>query len=509
MAEIDYSQIPTEDLIALKNKDYSKVSTSTLQLVRQTAQGTFEPAPSPPPRWQKTMETVRPALEGTGAVAGGVLGSSAGPAGTVLGATGGYMAGAQVADILEQQAGLQKPGTIQEEFAKQPARLKTGAEYALGGEVLGPAAGAVVRPIGRIVGKILGGISGVGTPAMTKAFEGSSEFASGFNWAVPTKKGRITVEDVESELKQGIAIMEQDRGAVYRARSSQIYQANQQPLDIRSITSKFNSLLDDYGLQQGFTRQGGLTVVPKGISKLEKKEFGFLHQIMNDLELMKYDASLRTPYQLDQFKQKLNNFYSENKDSRAFVTSLYNEVSDLLTRSVPGYEKMTSDYAKTTRFLEELKMATGEKGAKTNVDTVFSRLTSIMTKEPEHGRALLEELNNAVGHDLNAQLSGIIMRDLLPKGGFGRYMAAGEIGAVLTGYLNAKFLVTLGACSPKIQGEFVRAFGKIYRSAGAVPALSVTGSLPALLEPSPAREEATSAAKEYIYDPVKGTLGLK
>jgi len=113
---IDWDKVPTEDLQAIRDKNWEKVSTPTLQWLQNGGQGPIQgttpvtptPAPQqgttrtvPQKMWDMAKPMVRPMLEIGGGVVGGVVGMGGGPAPAIAGAGLGYTAGRTLADKIE------------------------------------------------------------------------------------------------------------------------------------------------------------------------------------------------------------------------------------------------------------------------------------------------------------------------------------------------------------------------------------------------------------------------
>ncbi len=186
---MDYSQIPTDDLLALRDNNLKKVSTKTLVMLRQGGGGGdasvfsgLQPLPShsvggmkpvtiaPPtlrerltPSRKTVAKMARPVLEGVGAGLGAAGGSAVAPiAGTVVGAALGYGMGSGLADIIEGPEATQvrlpatpdslemphyRPRTLTEEAGHHTKNLITGAEMEMGGQVIGKVAGHIANEL--------------------------------------------------------------------------------------------------------------------------------------------------------------------------------------------------------------------------------------------------------------------------------------------------------------------------------------------------------------------------
>ena len=115
----------------------------------------------PPSTWRQTAaKYLRPTMEGIGAVGGGMVGTAAGPLGTVAGTALGYGMGAEVADLIEGPTATQvkqhvnldvmenakyRPRTATEQASHTVNRLATGANMEMGGQVAARIGGAVVN----------------------------------------------------------------------------------------------------------------------------------------------------------------------------------------------------------------------------------------------------------------------------------------------------------------------------------------------------------------------------
>lgn len=491
----------------------------------------------PPPKvkkpYQEAFDIARPVVEGTAATGGAIIGgATAGPPGAVLGGALGYGMGAEAMNLVGEGLGFQEP---QPAIPRAMGELKTGLEYSLAGEAGGPVLSTVVRGLGRLGAKVSGGISGVGAANVRQAFKGGKDLSKGLN-------EKITIEDAANTARMGMEKIKTTEGALYKNRLANVKLQND-ALDISPIEADVQRLLKDYDLNitlnpSAVSKMGNFNtnmspaiqkeilnsfkssnpdvplylVRPAKIGKLSKSEMDGLSDIINTFETIKSDPTAQTPMYLDIFKQRINNFYSPNKDTSAFVSSLYKSVRDVLVKQVPGYEKMVKDYETASDLLRQLREVTGLKEeTQTNMNAVFSKLTTIMKQEPERGRRLIEQLNEVTGVDLPAQIAGINMSDWFPKGGFGRYLAVGEGAAMVLGHLNPKFAIMLSASSPRIQADFTRTLGAIYKQVSKFPPSKViTGLGPAVMEPQGGPKAITKGAfTEYVYNPATKALEPK
>ena len=160
---VDYSQIPTNDLKALKEGRLSAVSTKTLMMVKGKSGASAEPqmlashkpagqtptATQGAASWKKTASKIyTPVLEGLGMAGGGVVGSAtASPGvGTVLGAGLGFAGGKQAASLADTMLGIGHEQPLPKNLLQATGRVAgdvmQGATMEMGGQVAGKALGA-------------------------------------------------------------------------------------------------------------------------------------------------------------------------------------------------------------------------------------------------------------------------------------------------------------------------------------------------------------------------------
>jgi hypothetical protein len=413
---------------------------------------------------------VRPTIEGLatgiGSVAGAGLGALGGGIGalpgSIAGGTLGYMGGSQLSDLLLGE----NKGTPLQELYKQGQRAKTGAEYAAGGELLGVVGPKVAKGIGYLGKQALGFTTGKGPQIIGRAFQGGEKFEQGL-------RGQLDMTDVYDTVKGALQNIRNTRATEYRTQLQNLKSVNQ-PSDVTPIGNRLDQLLSAYNL--GLSSTG--KVVPKGVSKLYKSEEKNIQEIVNDVRKIAQNPDMQTPSQLDLFKQKLDNFYSPNKDSRALVTSLRNTVKDIIVKDVPEYEAMTAKYHQSSKFINEIEKSITGTANRGSVDTALRKLSRIMKEDPDYRRELLTKLSGITGEELKGMLAGVSMNPLYPEGLVGRSLAAGEIYSLLAGVGNPKIMAMLTMGSPRIVGEFLNQLGKISKVVkptwGKVP-LSVYG----------------------------------
>ena len=108
--------------------------------------------------WQNIYKSARPyiqtALEGGGSVAGMALGSRVGR--PIIGDALGYAAGAETLGLLDRSFGLDQEGSFGDKIKEAGARVSSGFEQAMGGQILGQVVGTGARMLGKNVGRLAG-----------------------------------------------------------------------------------------------------------------------------------------------------------------------------------------------------------------------------------------------------------------------------------------------------------------------------------------------------------------
>jgi len=168
---------------------------------------------------------VRPVLETSGMVAGGIAGSAVAPvAGTMAGAGLGYGMGAQAADLLEEYAGTKPTESLPGRFISAGKQVLTGAALEGGGQVVGPAISAWK--------------GGMSTPAVTGQLSGQAAKVAGrealsretgvkFTPAQTTQKKSVGL--LESQLEKNMG----STNIVQKARQEQAKQVQDYAIKVQ------------------------------------------------------------------------------------------------------------------------------------------------------------------------------------------------------------------------------------------------------------------------------------
>ena len=399
------------------------------------------------PDLQKRLSVMaRPVLAGTGAVIGGIAGTgAAGPAGAPLGAGLGYSIGNRAADIVEG-----KPRTVGE------ASVQSVKDVAEGGmtEMTGMGAIKVIQKgaagVSQVVRQILGRMSGTGTGAVEEALKGSPDFTKAM-------RGEISGDDVVKNAKNALSAIKDQRSAAYQVKLEEISK-NNPPIDTRPAWGKLKDLMDRYNIK----------IKPDGSIDTSRIAMGSSgrRDIADTIETLRSWGTKpgdNTAIGLDTLKRQLDDFYSDSSQARQFVATARNMVKDLIVKNVPKYAEMTAEYADATKLIKDVEagLMLRKQGMSGRIvaDQTLRRLVSSMRDNFALRRDLVNVLGEKAKEDLSGQIAGHAMNAWIPRGLSGTGPAIiGE--AALAKFVSPAFWPVLVASSPRVQGEFLRAYGK-------------------------------------------------
>ena len=445
------------------------------------------------PAWKRgVMSVARPVLEGVGMVGGGILGSGAAPvAGTVAGAGLGYAAGSTLADMLGQQLGTQSKPTLGQAAAKGVKDIGTGLMYETGGQLAPKVASLAAAGVGKVAKPLLGKLSGVGPGAIEEAvLSGTHTGMKGNPLKSRTQfdqamRGNVTGEEIVDNARTALNLLKDKRATAYQQNLQQVGQ-NTTAIDTRPMKQELVNLMGRYNVK--VDPQGKLDMSRVAMGKTGRND---IKEIVETVSSWGSKPGDNTALGLDTLKRQLDDFYSDSSQARQFVTAIRNNVKDTIVKAVPQYDEMTKGYSEATKLIKDveadLMLRKQGMSGRVTADKTLRRLMSSMRDNFEMRRELVEILGDQGGKDLSGQIAGYTMNTAIPRG------LAGT-GPALTGqaafahFINPSFYGVIAASSPRVQGEFLRLFGKGLKEAGritpAMRGLAVKGGA-ILAEPEP------------------------
>src|SRR5262249_25778465 len=144
-------------------------------------------------------------------------------------------------------------------------------------------------------------------------------------------------------------------------------------------------------------------------------------------------------------------------EARKITAQMRDSVRSVL-RQVPGYDRLTSDYEKATRFLEEVEPELSTK-RKTAKGTTVRKLTYALNQNNEYRQLLIDALDAKTGSELHDHIAGYALNRLAPRG-LMRSVAGLGILYKTGNMLHPGAWLNLALTSPRAVGEVATLAGE-------------------------------------------------
>jgi len=392
---------------------------------------------------------IRPTLEFGGLAAGGILGSGAGPAGTVAGGALGYAAGKQAANFIEEILGYRVTPSLPEQLVESGKDILQGAEMEMGGQLIGKGLSVVGKGAAQLVGRL----TGTGTASIEQAIIGSQTFKDAL-------RGKISPQAIVDHARDALSVLKNNRAQAYRKQLAEIAKDNVD-IDTTPITNELQQLMDQYNVI--IKADGRLDLSRIKMGKAGRSD---IEEIIDLVAKWGKKAGDRTVLGLDVLKSQLDDFYSDSSQARQFVASLRNAVRKTIVTAEPRYDKMTKAYSEATMLVKDIEsnLMLRKQGMSGRIvaDQTLRRLISAMKDNFALRRELVEALGNQSAHELTEEIAGHAMSSWAPRGISGTGIAITNAAIAYT--LNPKFWPILAASSPRVSAEFLTIYGKALKN---------------------------------------------
>ncbi len=323
-----------------------------------------------------------------------------------------------------------------------------------------------IQAAGKVGAKGLTELTGLTTGAGAAAAKEAVKSA-GTKPFTNAMRGATEQHDILTDLHKGMAAIREERRVNYQNRLKSI-SANTEELDITPIQKKLDDLLQEYNIKTIGDQEGKVSY-DFSRSKLDKTEVGKIESVINDVKDWGTQVGDNTPIMLDTLKQRLDDFYSQSKNSSSFVQRLKGTIKDVITKEVPAYADMTKEYSRLSDDIKSLETALSLKD-KNSVNTALSKLTNAMKQNNQYRLNLIGKLQEYTGRDVLSELAGLQFNPLFPQqGGFGRvitgmgFLAGGAVAGI-----DPAFAALLSLGSPRVVGEFLNVLGIAKKGLSAV-----------------------------------------
>lgn len=313
------------------------------------------------------------------------------------------------------------------------------------------AAGAVGRRVlpatGRAISEGLGMTTGTGSAAIRQAIRGGEEFTNAL-------RGAVSEQQVVNTAVDALDAVKALRAADYQNSLMNVAQQTQR-LDLTPLNQVMKQQLDKFNVRYNPT-DGTFDFSRSTIA--DGAEAARVKGIVETIADWGSQRGDLTPIMVDTLKRRLGDFYSPSREASAFLQPIKAEVRTILQKNVPGYAKMTENYAKLSDDIDEIRRLVSEKAAP---ETIFKRLLASMKEGNDIRLELLNKMNEFGQTDIVAQVAGVAMNQWIPRGALGKVAAGGAgIGLTVSGVgALMSMALALGVSSPRLIGEILRAIG--------------------------------------------------
>lgn len=297
----------------------------------------------------------------------------------------------------------------------------------------------------------LGGTTGSGKFAIEKAIEGKPEF-------VQAMRGGTTDEGMVTAAKDAVGKLKEARSTAYQEQLSTIKNATQN-IDISGVKNTVEGYLKRFGVQK---KPEGLDFSRSTLA--DKAAQDVVTSLYDDISNWGSKPGDLTPISLDTLKRRVGSLYTPNGDARAMVAGIRDTLHRTISNSVPEYSKLTGDYAKATKTINEVEKALSL-GDRSSIDTAATKLITAIRKDNEFRRSLMGVLDEQSGQSVVPMAAGRALSNVWSNrlGSYATQAAAG--GAALA--MNNPMLASIMAlASPRIAGELSLLLGRISSVSG-------------------------------------------
>lgn len=489
------------------------------------------------------------------------------PAVEAGGVAGGYFTGAQAASALEEFAGVKPAPSLVNKLAEVGQDVKAGLYTGFGGPIASKAIGGTINVLGKVAKPVLGRWGGAGSGGVEAAIESGKQLRgpnvfktqTDFDRALRQKPG-FSKEDVVDSFRSAATELAEQRSKGYTSKLEELMKPQAAPLGqtgqipapmrkfltLEPIKKKSGELANKFRVRQvgdsydfsrsqlryngqpeaeealrrvaehgnQLTRVKELTKSLTGLKESVAKEAdpakqAELQKVVTKIEeqishLRKQYAFDRSPVGLDMLKRHLDGLYSRsNGPAKALIADMRSTVEEEIVKSVPKYREMTQGYKEATELIKDVERAfsTSREG-KSGAELAMKKIISSMKDNAEMRRDLIKIMSRKTGEDLTGQAGGAAMSDLLPKSNlvlFGETVAAWK-------WVDPKFWPLLAASSPRVQGEFLRLFGKgLQQMTGAS---KIAGTAAAMVGAESKKVDYSGMTDEEIKQELARALGF-
>lgn len=462
--------------IARAQKDFGKeitnISRGALPAVKPTSEESQMPEV---PEWGikhptlygiagAARETLGPILEGAGAIGGSILGGAAGAPAGPAGVVGGGVAGSG----LGYGAAKEITGLADVALGNKPRQnLQQQTANALRNVregMLMEGGGQAAYPVLKTIGK--GAESVVSNLIGGLGTHTGAESLRSLARAGMASPERAAIARANLRGEEAMTnVLEDAQAALQTMRASRgtTYREGMENIAGANKELAFKPIEDSFNALEDSYKIDGTW-------KVGKETQNKLTEIKDVLTEWKNKPELHTTMGFDALKQRIDDLMPSSLEAgqgRRAVSKIRNDVKNIIVKQNPEYAKTMKDYESAIELEREIERALSL-GQKASADTAMRKLQSLTRNNvnTNYGNRLqlARALEQYGGANIMDRVAGQAMSSAVPRG-LGGIQAGGTAVASMT---NPAFLATLPFQSPRLMGEAALASGVAGRKAGQV-----------------------------------------
>jgi len=329
--------------------------------------------------------------------------------------------------------------------------------------IVGKGAGLVAKGTGKVASGTLGFTTGAGKESIDAAYragrEKLPEFAEGM-------RGKIPGMELRETAKTSLQAIKNERARDYQTRLASIT-ADTQTLDFTPVKERMKQLEKMYNIKrkrQPVDPDTGIQPPDEldfSRSTLDRNAVNDVDNIIRTIEDWGSQQGDFTPVGMDILKRKLDDFYTESRNSKGLVTSLKNIVKDSIIEQVPAYKEMLSNYENTSMVVKDIETSLSL-GTKAGSETGIRKLVSALKDDNEFRMSMVKVLDDTNGGKLAEKIAGMNLSKMSPQSLMGKGIDIAAIGSLFYG-MSPKMVIAMGMAAPRVVGELAYILGKASR----------------------------------------------
>ena len=291
---------------------------------------------------------------------------------------------------------------------------------------------------------ISGAITGLGKAGTQEALKGTESFTQAM-------RGKITPTQFVEDARAGLGLVKEQRATSYQTQLAKVNELNPAPYKLTPVYDKAKELVNQFRI--GLKEDGNLDFSRSPLVKDQDK----VNSIIKLVETWGTKADDLTVSGIDSLKQQLRLFREPtNPTLNKFVDDIANSAKSVI-KDAKGYQKLESDYANQSAFIDELEKTLSLKESATP-DQAITKLNSLLRDNADYRRLLADEFKQITGKDLTATAAGLAANRLTPTG-LSKFAQVGAGGLAIGAGLTSQLIPIIALTSPRVMAEFFRSVG--------------------------------------------------